>query len=137
MGSINDLISKGRLVWRLLNDARVPSWIKVLIPLLVLFYFVAPVDFIPDFIPVFGQLDDLGVLLIGMNLIIRFAPQHVVDEHRLALGYDTYTSSGSSAGTGSTSNGTNSGQPTRKVSVDSESIEGEYKVVRPRESEYE
>jgi uncharacterized membrane protein YkvA (DUF1232 family) len=126
MGSMNELISRGRLVWRLLNDARVPSWIKIGIPLVVVIYFIAPIDLIPDFILGLGQVDDLGVLLIGMSLIIRFAPQYVVDEHRVALGYD-------SVGTpGGTSNGTPRGQATRKMSPD-ETIEGEYKVVRPRE----
>lgn len=135
MGSINEVITRGRLVWRLLNDHRVPTWIKIIIPLVVLLYFVLPVDFIPDFIPVFGQLDDIGVVLIGMSLIIRLAPQHVVDEHSRALGYETNTSSGTSTGTGSKTNGTSGGQPTRRMSADGETIEGEYKVVRPRENE--
>jgi len=76
----------------------VPSWIKIIIPLVVLFYFVSPVDFIPDFIPVFGQLDDFGVILIGMSMIIRLVPQFVVDEHRLALGYDIDTPTGTGTG---------------------------------------
>src|SRR3954469_22434708 len=111
MGSLSELISKGRLVWRLLNDARVSSWVKILIPLVVLFYFVAPVDFIPDFIPGLGQLDDLGVLLIGMSLVIRFSPAYVVDEHKMALGYDTASTPGSSGST----NGASGGQATRKM----------------------
>jgi uncharacterized membrane protein YkvA (DUF1232 family) len=126
MGSMNELVSRGRLVWRLLNDARVPPWIKIGIPLVVVIYFIAPIDLIPDFILGLGQVDDLGVLLIGMSLIIRFSPQYVVDEHRMALGYDTDGSPGSA------SNGASSGQATRKMSSD-ETIEGEYKVVRPRE----
>lgn len=130
MGSLSELISRGRLVWRLLNDARVASWVKIAIPLVVLFYFVAPVDFIPDFIPGLGQLDDLGVLLIGMSLVIRFSPAYVVDEHKMALGYDTTGTPGS---TGST-NGASGGQATRKMSSDGEAIDGEYKVVRPEEN---
>lgn len=123
MGSFNELLARGRLVWRLLNDYRVPTWIKIGIPVVVLLYFVMPLDFIPDFIPVLGQLDDIGIVLLGMSIIIRLAPQHVVDEHRAALGYDADAPAASS---------NKAGQPTRKVSPDSETIDGEYKVVRPR-----
>jgi uncharacterized membrane protein YkvA (DUF1232 family) len=106
-----------------LNDYRVPAWIKVSIPLVVLLYFITPIDFIPDFIPVLGQLDDIGILLLGMSLIIRLAPQNVVDEHRLALGYDTETPPSAPAG-----------RTARKSSADESTIEGEYKVVRPRDN---
>jgi uncharacterized membrane protein YkvA (DUF1232 family) len=123
MGSISEVISRGRLVWRLLNDYRVPAWIKISIPLVVLLYFITPIDFIPDFIPVLGQLDDLGILLLGMSLIIRLAPQNVVDEHRLALGYDADVPPTST-----------SGKTARKSSAGDETIEGEYKVVRPRDN---
>src|SRR3954452_6895228 len=141
MGSINELLSRGRLVWRLMNDARVPPWIKIGIPLVVLVYFIAPIDLIPDFILGLGQLDDFGVLLLGMSLIIRLSPQYVVDEHRRALGYDsegtagTPGASGTSGANGAGSNGTSgSGQATRRMSQD-ETIDGEYKVVRPRDKE--
>jgi uncharacterized membrane protein YkvA (DUF1232 family) len=130
MGSVSELISRGRLAWRLLNDARVPSWVKIAIPLAVLLYFVMPVDFIPDFIPGLGQLDDLGVLLIGMSLVIRFSPAYVVDEHKMALGYEA----GGAAGSTGTANSASGGQATRKMSGDGEAIDGEYKVVRPEEN---
>src|SRR5689334_3186854 len=123
MGSLNDVVARGRLVWRLMNDARVPTWIKIGIPVIVLIYFITPIDVIPDFIPVLGQLDDLGVVLLGMSLMIRFSPQYVVDEHRAALGYETESTSG-----GSTSNGSGPGQATRKMPVD-----GEYTVVGSEE----
>jgi uncharacterized membrane protein YkvA (DUF1232 family) len=122
MGSLNELIARGRLVWRLMNDARVATWIKIGIPVVVVLYFIMPIDLIPDFIPVLGQLDDLGVVLLGMSLMIRFSPQYVVDEHRVALGYET------SGTPGSTGNGTGPGQATRKMPVD-----GEYTVVGSQE----
>ena len=44
-------------------------------------YLVFPIDIIPDFIPVLGQLDDLGVLIFGLDFFIRNAPPEVVEEH--------------------------------------------------------
>ena len=44
-------------------------------------YLVFPIDIIPDFIPVIGQLDDLGVLIFGLDFFIRNAPKDVVEEH--------------------------------------------------------
>ena len=121
MGSLNEVIARGRLVWRLMNDARVATWIKISIPIVVVLYFIMPIDLIPDFIPVLGQLDDLGVVLLGMSLMIRFSPQYVVDEHRMALGDET-------DGTAGSSNGSGPGQATRKMPVD-----GEYTVVSSAE----
>jgi uncharacterized membrane protein YkvA (DUF1232 family) len=131
MGSMSELISRGRLVWRLMNDSRVPGWIKIGIPVIVLIYFITPVDLIPDFIPVLGQLDDFGVLLLGMSMIIRLSPQYVVAEHRQALGYDAESASSADNG----SNGKSRGRTSRKTETGNGTIEGEYKVVRPREND--
>ncbi len=38
------------------------KWKKIIIVLLAFIYVVSPLDLIPDFIPVIGWLDDLGVL---------------------------------------------------------------------------
>jgi uncharacterized membrane protein YkvA (DUF1232 family) len=130
MGSLSDVITRGRLVWRLLNDARVPAWIKISIPVLVLLYFITPVDLIPDFIPVLGQLDDLGVLLLGMTIFIRLSPQYVVAEHRQALGYDETADAQSNS-----TDGKGRGRSARKTQPDNGTIEGEYKVVRPMDND--
>lgn len=83
------LLDNGRLVLRLIQDPRVPALIKVGIPLLVALYFISPIDFIPDFLLGPGQLDDLGIVLLGMTLLVRLAPRDVVDEHRRALGMES------------------------------------------------
>ena len=75
------LINRVRLVVRLLRDSRVPLYLKF-IPLASLIYVVLPIDFIPDLIPVLGQLDDLGVFLLAIEAFIMMAPQDVVAEHR-------------------------------------------------------
>lgn len=69
-----------RLVWGLLRDPRVPLRQKGLLALVV-GYLVAPFDLIPDFIPILGQVDDIAVTLLVVDLFIRGAPREIVDEH--------------------------------------------------------
>jgi uncharacterized membrane protein YkvA (DUF1232 family) len=97
--SIQSVMENGQLVWRLLQDDRVPTFLKVAIPLGVAVYFISPLDLIPDFIPILGQLDDLGVILLGMTLFINLAPRNVVNEHRERLGLAPMVGGRSGAGT--------------------------------------
>lgn len=47
------------------------SWKGALIIILSLAYIASPIDLIPDFLPVIGQADDLGVLIFDILYIIR------------------------------------------------------------------
>ncbi|HEX2621162.1 MAG TPA: YkvA family protein [Phototrophicaceae bacterium] len=78
------LIYQVRLTWRLLQDARVPIWKKV-IPFFGFAYVILPIDFIPDFLVVVGQLDDLGVVILSMQLFERSVDPAIVEDHRAAL----------------------------------------------------
>lgn len=69
-----------RLIWALARDPRVPTRQKLVLGAIA-GYLVFPIDIIPDFIPVLGQLDDLGVLIFGLDFFIRNAPKEVVEEH--------------------------------------------------------
>ena len=69
-----------RLIWALARDPRVPTPQKLVLAA-VAGYLVFPIDIIPDFVPVLGQLDDVGVLLFGLDFFIRNAPKEVVEEH--------------------------------------------------------
>jgi uncharacterized membrane protein YkvA (DUF1232 family) len=69
-----------RLVWGLARDPRVPTQQKLVLGGIAA-YLVFPIDIIPDFIPVIGELDDLAVLIFGLDWFIRNAPPDVVDEH--------------------------------------------------------
>jgi uncharacterized membrane protein YkvA (DUF1232 family) len=68
------------LIRRLLGDPRVPVESKVLLGLLVV-YLVSPIDLIPDFIPVAGQLDDAVLLALALRHLIRRAGTRVVAQH--------------------------------------------------------
>ena len=77
----------GRLVWGLLRDGRVPPRQKLILAGIV-GYLLVPFDIIPDFIPVVGQLDDLAVVLLGLDLFLRTAPADVVNEHLARISRD-------------------------------------------------
>ncbi|OLN32834.1 YkvA family protein [Desulfosporosinus metallidurans] len=64
------------------KDPRVPWYAKLLIVLLV-GYAISPIDLIPDFIPVFGYLDDLVLIPLGVAVAIRMIPPNVMEEARL------------------------------------------------------
>lgn len=136
--AITQLMENGRLAFRLFNDPRVPSWVRYGIPILVILYFVMPFDIMPDVLPVLGQLDDIGVIILGMSLMAKLAPSYVVDEHRRALGYDLKgggsESSKQAGGSWNRPNPNGSGRGTARVSREDASIDGEYKVVGDRES---
>lgn len=79
------IMEQVRLTWRLLNDPRVPTALKMLIPALAAIYAFSPLDLIPDFLLGVGQLDDLGIILAALFLFSRLAPRTVVEEHRAAM----------------------------------------------------
>ncbi|MEM7345532.1 MAG: DUF1232 domain-containing protein [Chloroflexota bacterium] len=75
------LINQLRLVWLLMQDNRVSNWVKAVLPASIL-YLVSPVDFIPDVILGAGQLDDLGVILLGLTLFVKLCPPDIVQFYR-------------------------------------------------------
>jgi uncharacterized membrane protein YkvA (DUF1232 family) len=91
MAEVVDLIRRlptyVRLVWALLRDGRVPAQQKLILAGIGAYLFF-PIDLIPDFVPVLGQLDDLAVVLLGLDLFIRSAPADVVEEHLAKISQD-------------------------------------------------
>jgi len=63
------------------RDPRVPLKAKLAIVLAV-GYFVSPIDLIPDFIPVIGQLDELVIVGALTAFALRCIPSGVMDEYR-------------------------------------------------------
>lgn len=86
LGMMTNIINQLRLVWLLMNDSRVSMWAKSVVPLSLL-YTISPVDFIPDVILGVGQLDDLGVILLGLALFVKLSPQPVVEFYRRQIEY--------------------------------------------------
>lgn len=85
MGLFQSIMSQGRLVWRLLNDERISSWLKV-VPLVGLVYLLSPIDLIPDLmLPGLGQLDDLAVILLTLKLFVELCPPGIVRDHLEAV----------------------------------------------------
>ncbi|HEX3292015.1 MAG TPA: DUF1232 domain-containing protein [Gaiella sp.] len=67
------------LVSRLAADARVPRGRKLLLFLLV-GYLASPIDLVPDFIPVAGQVDDAVVVALVVRSIVRSGGQGLIRE---------------------------------------------------------
>jgi uncharacterized membrane protein YkvA (DUF1232 family) len=63
---------------RLLSDPRVPRRHKLALVLLVA-YLASPIDLVPDFIPVAGQLDD--AILVALVLRMVFPSEELLREH--------------------------------------------------------
>ncbi len=81
---IKDAIDQLRLAWQLFMDPRV-HWGYKTIPVAAMIYILSPLDFVPGVIPILGQLDDLGVLFLGVKFFIELAPAEIVEEHLAAL----------------------------------------------------
>ena len=78
-------LKKQTAVYRIvLRDSRTPSIAKVLLGAAV-FYLMLPFDFIPDFIPFLGQLDDAVILPILIGLAFVIVPQEVWRDARSNL----------------------------------------------------
>ena len=60
-------------LWKLFKHPETPRGAK-LVAIAVIAYAVSPIDLIPDFIPVLGQLDELILLPLGVALAVKLTP---------------------------------------------------------------
>ena len=65
---------------RLLGDDRVSGWRKAAIIVLIA-YLAMPIDLVPDFIPVAGQLDDAIVVALVLRTMLRSGGPELLREH--------------------------------------------------------
>ena len=60
-------------LWKLFKHPQAPRAAKWL-AIAVLSYAVSPIDLIPAFIPILGQLDDLIIVPLGIARVVRLTP---------------------------------------------------------------
>lgn len=65
------------VVYHVARDPRTP-WFARILALAVAAYALSPIDFIPDFIPILGYLDDLVIVPLGLMLVLRLTPASVL-----------------------------------------------------------
>ena len=86
---LRTLFERVILTWRLFWDGRVGIAPKS-IPLLAAIYAISPIDIVPalllgPFAPL-GMVDDIGIIILALNLFIQTSPPDVVREHLRELG---------------------------------------------------
>ena len=68
------------LLRRLIGDDRVP-WRRKLVLLALVAYLSVPIDLVPDFIPVVGQLDDVLVAALALRYALRSGGPDLLRRH--------------------------------------------------------
>lgn len=63
------------------QNPKTPLLPKIII-LFTLGYALSPIDFIPDFIPILGCLDDLIIIPALITLSIKLIPKEIMDESK-------------------------------------------------------
>ncbi|HEX6981196.1 MAG TPA: YkvA family protein [Balneolaceae bacterium] len=63
------------------RDRRTPFIVRML-ALAIAAYALSPIDLIPDFIPIFGYLDDIVLLPLSITLVIKLTPKIVIEDSR-------------------------------------------------------
>jgi uncharacterized membrane protein YkvA (DUF1232 family) len=59
------------------------AWYARGLAFVVVGYALSPFDLIPDAIPVLGLLDDLILVPVGIWLVLKLVPKHVLEEARV------------------------------------------------------
>ena len=63
------------------KDARMPKLSKFFLGLAIA-YALNPIDLIPDFIPIFGYLDDLIIIPVLILIAVKLIPKELLEEHK-------------------------------------------------------
>jgi uncharacterized membrane protein YkvA (DUF1232 family) len=69
-----------RLLYGLITDKRVQRVDKLMVAGAIA-YILLPLDFVPDFIPFLGEVDDLFLIILAVQRLINNAGRRVVEDH--------------------------------------------------------
>jgi uncharacterized membrane protein YkvA (DUF1232 family) len=78
-----ELFRQYRIMLRALRHPRVPWYAKLVCGCAAL-YVISPIQLIPNFIPIIGQLDDVLLIGLSIKLLKRSVPPAVLDQCRNA-----------------------------------------------------
>jgi sulfatase modifying factor 1 len=77
--SIKQVFKQFRIMRRAVVHPQVP-WHAKAVAGCALLYVVSPIQIIPNFIPIIGQMDDVLVVTLGIRYLRRWVPQSVLEE---------------------------------------------------------
>ena len=84
-GFFQDLITRVKLILRLIGDKRINFFLKLL-PIAAAIYVISPVDLLPGAVfPFIGALDDAVVIWLGTTMFVSLCPDDIVQEHTNVL----------------------------------------------------
>jgi uncharacterized membrane protein YkvA (DUF1232 family) len=72
-------------IYALYLSARHPEvrWYVPLLLAVVIGYAISPIDFIPDLVPVFGFIDDVVLVALGIHMAYRLVSKSILGQARL------------------------------------------------------
>jgi uncharacterized membrane protein YkvA (DUF1232 family) len=79
-GVMREIPNYLRLLLGLMTDRRVERLDKLLVAAAIA-YILVPLDWLPDFIPFLGEVDDLFVLMLSLQRLIQNAGRRVLLDH--------------------------------------------------------
>ena len=85
LGALRALFRTSRLSWRLARDPRTPLADKLFLAAAIALI-VSPINWIPSSIPILGQIEDLALVTLALNLFLGRVPAELRQEHETALG---------------------------------------------------
>ena len=87
VGGWRALLAQALLAWRLLRDSRVPIKAKLVFPLAIA-YLVSPINLPITWIPIVGEVDEIGIAVLAIGAFLKLCPQHLVAEHARRLEHE-------------------------------------------------
>jgi uncharacterized membrane protein YkvA (DUF1232 family) len=84
---ISQSLKKQLKLYRIVvKDKRTPLIAKLLLGAAI-GYLLLPFDIIPDFVPFFGQLDDLIIVPLLIYLALKFIPKNIISEYKIEISH--------------------------------------------------